>query len=163
MNIPEVFWFCFVFNVLIHSVMSNSVISGTGARQAPPSMEFSRQEYWRGLPCPQRSQLLFTFTLPLPPFLDPHPILLPSLAHPTAQGRNLGVLFDRSSMCPILDVLLSILIDFFPLKSSTLNIPSPHYHSHYVIWVFITVPSLVLPSSKKPFLTSYISANGTRF
>ena len=25
---------------------------GTVAHQVPPSMEFSRQEYWSGLPCP---------------------------------------------------------------------------------------------------------------
>ena len=150
-------------HVLICSVMSNSVISWTGARQAPMSMECSRQEYWSRLPCPQRSQLLLTFTLPLPPFLHPHPIPLQSLAHPTAQGGNLGVLFDSSSLRLIPDVLLSTLLDFFTLKSSIFNIPSLHYHYHYVIWVFITIPSLVLPSSKKPFLTSCISANGTRF
>ena len=35
----------------IRSVMSNSsVIPWTVAYQAPPSMEFSRQEYWSGLP-----------------------------------------------------------------------------------------------------------------
>ena len=31
------------------SVMSDSVIPWTVAYQAPPSMEFSRQEYWSGL------------------------------------------------------------------------------------------------------------------
>ena len=35
-----------------HSVMSDPVISWTVAQQAPLSMEFSRQEYWSGLPCP---------------------------------------------------------------------------------------------------------------
>ena len=34
------------------SVMSNSVISWTVACQAPPSVEFSRQEYWSGMPLP---------------------------------------------------------------------------------------------------------------
>ena len=34
------------------SVVSNSVTSGTGALQAPLSMEFSRLEYWSGLPFP---------------------------------------------------------------------------------------------------------------
>ena len=29
----------------------------TVARQAPPSMEFSRQEYWSGLPCPPPGDL----------------------------------------------------------------------------------------------------------
>ena len=30
----------------------------TAAYQAPPSMEFSRQEYWSGLPLPSLSHLL---------------------------------------------------------------------------------------------------------
>ena len=30
--------------------MSNSAVSWTIAYQPPPSMEFSRQEYWSGLP-----------------------------------------------------------------------------------------------------------------
>ena len=34
------------------SVVSDSVTPQTIARQAPLSMEFSRQEYWSGLPCP---------------------------------------------------------------------------------------------------------------
>ena len=33
-----------------HSVMSDSAIAQTVASQAPLSMEFSRQEYWNGLP-----------------------------------------------------------------------------------------------------------------
>ena len=35
-----------------HSVMSDSVTPWTIARQAPLSMEFSRQEYWSGYPFP---------------------------------------------------------------------------------------------------------------
>ena len=35
-----------------HSVMSDFVTPRTVAHHAPLSMEFSRQEYWRGLPCP---------------------------------------------------------------------------------------------------------------
>ena len=33
-------------------VMSDSVTPWTAGHQAPLSMEFSRQEYWSGLPCP---------------------------------------------------------------------------------------------------------------
>ena len=33
------------------SVLFNSCGPGTITRQAPLSMEFSRQEYWNGLPC----------------------------------------------------------------------------------------------------------------
>ena len=36
------------------SVMSDSVMPWTVARQAPLSMEFSRQEYWSGLLFPSR-------------------------------------------------------------------------------------------------------------
>ena len=37
--------------VLSHSVVFNSATLSTVAHQAPLSMEFSRQEYWSGLPC----------------------------------------------------------------------------------------------------------------
>ena len=38
--------------VLSRPVMSGSATSWTVARRALPPMEFSRQEYWSGLPCP---------------------------------------------------------------------------------------------------------------
>ena len=40
-----------------HSVMSDSVTSGTAARQDPLSRGSSRQEYWSGLPCPPPGDL----------------------------------------------------------------------------------------------------------
>ena len=39
------------------SVMSNSVTPWTVAHQTPLSMEFSRQEYWSGLPFPSPGNL----------------------------------------------------------------------------------------------------------
>ena len=39
------------------SVVSDSVAPWTVACQAPPSMEFSRQEYWSGLPFPSPGNL----------------------------------------------------------------------------------------------------------
>ena len=39
------------------SVMSHSLTLWTVARQAPLSMEFSRQEYWSELPCPSPGDL----------------------------------------------------------------------------------------------------------
>ena len=39
------------------SVVSNSMTPCPAARQAPPSMGFSRQEYWSGLPCPAPGDL----------------------------------------------------------------------------------------------------------
>ena len=41
----------------VASVVSNSVISWTVTHQAPLSMEFSRQEYWSGLPFPTPGDL----------------------------------------------------------------------------------------------------------
>ena len=43
--------FVFYYTVL-RSVVSDSVTPWTVARQAPPSVGFSRQEQWSGLPCP---------------------------------------------------------------------------------------------------------------
>ena len=39
------------------SVVSNSATPWTVAHQAPLTMEFSRQEYWSGLPCPSPGDL----------------------------------------------------------------------------------------------------------
>ena len=38
--------------VLSHSAVSDSVVPWAVAHKAPLSMEFSRQEYWSGLPIP---------------------------------------------------------------------------------------------------------------
>ena len=40
-----------------HSVVSNSAAAWTVAHEAPPSIEFSRQEYWSGLPFPSPRDL----------------------------------------------------------------------------------------------------------
>ena len=39
------------------SVVSDSAIPWTVAHQAPLSVEFSRQEYWSGFPCPSPEDL----------------------------------------------------------------------------------------------------------
>ena len=41
----------------VTSITSDSVTLWTAVRQAPLSMEFSRQEYWSGLPCPSPGDL----------------------------------------------------------------------------------------------------------
>ena len=57
------------------SVVSDSATSWTVASQAPLSMEFSRQEYWSGLPFPSPGNL-------------PYPGIKPtSLASPALAGR----------------------------------------------------------------------------
>ena len=43
--------------VLSHSIMSNSVTPWIVSGQAPLSLEFSRQEYWSGLPFPSPGDL----------------------------------------------------------------------------------------------------------
>ena len=54
-----------------HSVESNSLRPPwTIALQAPLSMEFSRQEYWTGLPCPSPGDLPNAGTEPGSPALQ---------------------------------------------------------------------------------------------
>ena len=53
--------------------MSNSATPWTVARQAPPSMVFSRQEYWSGLPFPSPGDLPS-------PGIQPTSLLSPALA-----------------------------------------------------------------------------------
>ena len=50
-----------------HSVVSNSVTLWTIARQAPLSLEFSRQEYWSGLSFPSPGDLSDPRIEPLSP------------------------------------------------------------------------------------------------
>ena len=46
-----------VYYLCCHSFMSDSLQPQTGARQAPLSRGFSRQEYWSGLPFPPPGDL----------------------------------------------------------------------------------------------------------
>ena len=49
---------CYCSCCLVTSVASNSFVTlWTVTHQAPLSMEFSRQEYWSGLPCPPAGDL----------------------------------------------------------------------------------------------------------
>ena len=52
------------------SVLSDSVIPWTVARQASPSMGFSSQEYWSGLPCPSSGDLYYQGSEPMSPALQ---------------------------------------------------------------------------------------------
>ena len=53
----------------------------TVVHQAPPSMEFSRQEYWRGLPCPPPGNL------PDPRIKPLSPVLQVDSLPPTSSGK----------------------------------------------------------------------------
>ena len=46
-----------------HANMLSHVIPWTSARQAPLSMDFSRQEYWSGLPFPSPSRGVLNWIL----------------------------------------------------------------------------------------------------
>ena len=60
-----------------HSVMSNSLqpCGLTAARQGPLPMEFSRQEYWSGLPFPSPEDLPDPVTEPVSPALQADSLL----------------------------------------------------------------------------------------
>ena len=66
---------------LVTSVVSDSVTLWTVARQAPLSVEFSRKEYWNGLPSPPPGDLP-------EPGIKPVSLKSPALA---------GVLFTTST------------------------------------------------------------------
>ena len=59
-----------VYVCLVTSVVSDSAIPWTAARQAPLSVELSRQEYWSGLPCPPPGDLPNSRTNPRSPTLQ---------------------------------------------------------------------------------------------
>ena len=61
------------------------VTSWTVAHQAPPSMEFSRQEYWSGLLFPSPGDLPDTGIEPRSPVLQADTLL--ELPHAQGQGR----------------------------------------------------------------------------
>ena len=58
-----------------HSVVSDSVIPWTVVHQAPPSMGFSRQEYWSGVPFPSPGDLPDPGTEPGSPALQADALL----------------------------------------------------------------------------------------
>ena len=88
--------------MLSRSVVSDSATPWTVALQAPLSMEFSRQEYWKGLPCP-------------PPGDLPHPAIEPS--SPTLQAHSLPAEPPGKPMNTGVDSL-SLLQGIFPTQES---------------------------------------------
>ena len=58
-----------------HSVMSDSATPWAVAHRAPLSMEFSRQEYYSGLPCPSPGDLPGPGTDPGSPALQANSLL----------------------------------------------------------------------------------------
>ena len=68
-------------------VVSDSVTPWTVACQAPLSMDFSRQEYWRGLPCPLPGNLPNPGIKPESPALQVDSLL----PEPPGKPKNTGV------------------------------------------------------------------------
>ena len=75
------------------SVVSNSTTPWTVAHQAPLSMGFSRQEYWRGLPFPSPGDLPNPEIEPRPPALQADALTSEPLGKHWAFLR-LGILFS---------------------------------------------------------------------
>ena len=70
----------------------------TVAYQAPPSMGFSRQEYWSGLPFPSPGDLPDPGTTPMSPA---SPALAPShLRRPSIMARALNLAMTNGSLEP---------------------------------------------------------------
>ena len=86
----------------------------TAAPQAPLSMEFSRQEYWSGLPCPPPVHLPNPGTEPKFPALQADPLLLSHQGSPI----NMSVQFSSvTQSCPTL---------CDPMNRSTPGLPVHH-------------------------------------
>ena len=70
------------------SVLSDSMTPWTVARQAPPSMGFSRREYWSGLPFPSPGDLPNPGIKPGSPALQADSLLSESPGKPKVCGNS---------------------------------------------------------------------------
>ena len=123
------------------SVVSHSVSPWTIAHRAPPSMEFSRQEYWSGLPFPSpgglpdpgigpRSPALQANTLPSePPGKYPHGLTalcafpLTHIGNPRHQISNHNLEWYKPSFLSLL-YLSQILFE---------DTTCMHFHARYYV------------------------------
>ena len=83
----------------VTSVVSDSFVTlWTIACQAPLSMEFSRQEYWSGLPCPPPGDFSNPGIKPAAPALQVDSLPLSHQGSPRSTWRNIKniVLHERS-------------------------------------------------------------------
>ena len=76
-----------------HRVASDSVIPWTVAHQAPLTMEFSRQEYWSGLPFPFPGHLPYPWIKPGSPSLEADSLPTELL------GKAIGYIISFNSYC----------------------------------------------------------------
>ena len=71
----------------------------TAAHHAPPSMGFSRQEHWSGLPCPPQGNLSDPGIKPPSPALAGRFLTTGPQGKPTLQNRSRRVIPDCHSDC----------------------------------------------------------------
>ena len=96
----------FVVLVLLLSRVQLFVIRWTAARQAPLSMEFSRQEYWNGLPFPPPGDLPdpgIELTSPASPALAVDSLPLSHLRSPVC--IQIYVIYNRSKQLHIQQII----------------------------------------------------------
>ena len=90
----------FVYVCVKHSAVSDSVTLWTVACQVPLSMEFSRPEYWSGLPFPPPGGLPHSGTEPRSPTLQADSL---SLSHKALKSVSLEQRAFRSRVNRVLE------------------------------------------------------------
>ena len=115
-----------------HSVVSDSATPWTVGYQAPPSMEFSRQEYWSGLPFP--SLVLYSrFSLIIYYFIHSSLMSVP-IPHPP-------------NLCPCISSLCLCLNFCFADKFICTIFYRFHISELYTIFVFLFLTDFTLYDS----------------
>ena len=80
------------------SCVQLSAIPWTVAHQAPPSMAFSRQEYWSGLPFPSPEDLPDPGIEPRSPTLQADTLPSEPPGKPTKKGPNKHPMFSAGTL-----------------------------------------------------------------
>ena len=112
---------------LHHCVSFKCTVEWTAAFQAPPSMGFSRQEYWSGVPLPSPESVIHIHITT--PFLDSFPISV-HIGHYRVLSRvfcvipySLSIFYIVLCVCQSQSPNLSLPSPFPPQFLSTLGIP----------------------------------------
>ena len=133
---------CYVYVLCsVDSVVYDSVTLWTIAHQAPVSMEFSRQEYWSGLPCTPPGDPLDPGIKSSSSALQVDSLLLSHLGNPKSVMSPVQIL----SLSPGVTSPLFTYWDFVSFLAAPANVISP-ISSFFLGW------PLCVPNSK--FLSS---------
>ena len=128
------------------SHVQSSATPWTAAHQAPPSMEFSRQEYWSGVPLPSPKYILyfipFLKALCLSPFLT---CLLHNSSLP--QFRTFVYLIPFTSGILFLEILL---VSFHLILSTFRRVPI--LLNKFSLMTFSSNFSLLFPNSPSGYI-----------